>query len=38
MNGPLGRPRHGWKDDLKLEIKLIWWEFLDWINLAQDKD
>jgi len=34
---PLGRPRHGWEDGMKLDFKGIGWESIVWINLAQDK-
>jgi hypothetical protein len=35
---PLGRPRHRWRDDIKLDIKEIEWEDMNWIHLAQDRD
>jgi len=35
---PLGRPRHRWKDDIKLALKEVGWEGMDWIAVAQDKD
>jgi hypothetical protein len=29
--GPLGRPRYGWKDNIKMDLKRvrIWWHGLD---------
>jgi hypothetical protein len=32
---PLGRPRHGWDDNIKMNIKEIGYEGVDWIKLAQ---
>jgi len=32
------RRRHRWEDNIKLYLKEIWWEGMDWINLAQDTD
>jgi hypothetical protein len=34
----LGRPRHRWKDNMKIHLKEIGWEGVDWIYVAQDKD
>jgi hypothetical protein len=33
---PLGRPRHGWEDNIKLDLKQIGIEWWNWIRLAQD--
>jgi hypothetical protein len=33
--GPLGRPRHRWKDNIKMYLKK---GGLDWIHLAQDRN
>jgi hypothetical protein len=35
---PLGRPRHRWKDNIKIDLTEIGWGGMDWIDLAQDKD
>ena len=35
---PLGRPRHRWKDDIKLDLQEVAWEGMDWIALAQVRD
>jgi hypothetical protein len=35
---PLRRPRRRWKDNIKIALKEIWWEGVDWIHMAQDKD
>jgi hypothetical protein len=34
---PLGRPRHGW-EDIRLDLREIGWEGVDWMHLAQDRD
>ncbi|KAJ4431275.1 hypothetical protein ANN_19872 [Periplaneta americana] len=35
---PLGRPRHKWEDNIKMDLKEVGYDFRDWINLAQDRD
>jgi hypothetical protein len=35
---PLGKPRHKWVNSIKMDLKEIGWEGMDWINLAQDRD
>ena len=35
---PLTRPRYRWEDNIKLDLKEIVWEGLDWIDLAQNRD
>jgi hypothetical protein len=35
---PLGRPRHRWVDNIKMELREIGWVGMDWIDLAQDRD
>jgi hypothetical protein len=35
---PLGRPRHGWVNDIKMDLVGIGWISVDWIGLAQDRD
>jgi hypothetical protein len=35
---PLGRPRHGWVDNIKMDLREIGWDGVDWIDLAQDRD
>jgi hypothetical protein len=34
----LGRPRHRWVDNIKLDLRKIGWDGMHWINLAQDRD
>jgi hypothetical protein len=35
---PLGRPRRGWMDNIKMDLREIRWDGGDWIELAQDRD
>jgi hypothetical protein len=35
---PLGRPRRRWVDNIKMDLRGIGWDGMDWINLAQDRD
>jgi hypothetical protein len=33
-----GRPRHRWEDNIKMDLREVEWEGLDWIHLSQDRD
>jgi hypothetical protein len=35
---PLGRPRRRWVDNIKMDLREVGWEGLDWIDLSQDRD
>jgi hypothetical protein len=35
---PLGRPRRRWVDNIKMDVREIGWDGIDWIDLAQDSD
>ena len=35
---PLGRPRRGWEDNIKMNLEEVGRGFGDWMELAQDKD
>jgi hypothetical protein len=35
---PLGRPRHKWEDNIKINLQDVSSEGMDWIDLAQDRD
>jgi hypothetical protein len=35
---PLGRPKHRWVDNIKMDLREIGWDGMDWIDLAQDRD
>jgi hypothetical protein len=34
---PLGRPRHRWEDNIRMDLREVGWSDVDWIGLAQDK-
>jgi hypothetical protein len=34
---PLGRPRHGWIDNIKMGLLEVGLSVVDWIGLAQDR-
>jgi hypothetical protein len=34
---PLGRPKRRWVDNIKIDIKELEWDGMDWIDLAQDR-
>jgi hypothetical protein len=34
---PLGRPRHRWEDNIKLDLREIGIDGANWIRLAQDR-
>jgi hypothetical protein len=35
---PLGRPRHRWEYGIRMDLREIGLEGVDWIRLAQDRD
>ena len=35
---PLGRPRHRWEDNIKMDLQEVGRGFGDWMGLAQDRD
>jgi hypothetical protein len=35
---PLGRPRRRWVYNIKMDLREIGWDGVDWIELAQDRD
>jgi hypothetical protein len=34
----LGRPRRRWVDNIKMDLREIGWDGMDWVDLAQDRD
>jgi ribosome biogenesis protein Nip4 len=34
----LRRPRRRWEDNIRMDLRAIGWEGVDWIHLAQDRD
>jgi len=35
---PLGRTRHNWEDNIRMDLMKIGREGMDWMHLDQDKD
>jgi hypothetical protein len=35
---PLGRPRRRWVENIKIDLREIGWDGMDWIDVAQDRD
>jgi hypothetical protein len=35
---PLGRPRRRWVNNIKMDVREIGWDGVDWIDMAQDRD
>jgi hypothetical protein len=35
---PLGRPRYRWMDTIKIDLRGIGWDGMNWIDLAEDRD
>ena len=35
---PLGRPRHRWEDNIKMDLQEVRYGGMNWIDLAQDSD
>jgi hypothetical protein len=35
---PLARPKRRWADNIKMDLRGIGWDGMDWIDLAQDSD
>jgi hypothetical protein len=34
---PLGRPIRRWVDNIKMDLREIGWDVIDWIDLDQDR-
>jgi len=35
---PLGRPRHRWVDNIRMDVQEVGCRYMDWIGLAQVRD
>jgi hypothetical protein len=35
---PLGRPRRRWEDNIRMDLREVGWERVDWMHLAQDRN
>jgi hypothetical protein len=38
MERPFGRHRNTWEDDIRMDLRKVWWEVVDWILLDEDRD
>jgi len=38
QKSPLGRPRHRWECNIKMDLQKVGWRGMDWIVQAQDRD
>jgi hypothetical protein len=36
--GPLGRPRRRWVDNVRMDLGEVGWGDVDWIDLAKDRN
>jgi hypothetical protein len=34
---PLGRPRHRWEGNIRMDLREIGWEGVDWMQLDEDR-
>jgi hypothetical protein len=34
----IGRRRRRWEDNNRIDLREIWWEVVDWMHPAQDRD
>jgi hypothetical protein len=35
---PLGRPRCRWVDNIRMDLREVAWDDVDWIGVAQDRN
>jgi hypothetical protein len=35
---PLGRPRRRWVDNIKMDLREVGWDGMDWMDMAQNRD
>jgi hypothetical protein len=35
---PLGRPRHRWEENIRIDLQEVGCGCVDWIGMAQDRD
>jgi hypothetical protein len=35
---PLERPRRRWENNIKMDLREIGWDGMDWVDLSQDRD
>jgi hypothetical protein len=37
-NRPIERPRSKWADNIKIDLREVGWDGMDWIDMAQNRD
>jgi len=35
---PFGWPRHRWEDNIRMDLTEIWWDGVEWMHMAQDRN
>jgi hypothetical protein len=35
---PLGKPRHRWEDNIRMDLREVGCGYVDWMELTQDRD
>jgi hypothetical protein len=35
---PVGRPRRRWVDNIKMDLRIVGWGGMNWIDVAPDRD
>ena len=35
---PLGKPRHRWEENIKMDHQEVGWGVMDWTDLARDRN
>jgi hypothetical protein len=35
---PLGRPRRRWVDNIKIDLREIEWDVVEWVDQAEDRE
>jgi len=38
VKSPLGRSRRRWQGNIKVDLQVVGWGGMEWIDLAQDRD
>jgi hypothetical protein len=38
LKRPLRKPRHRWEDNIRMDLREIGWDVVDWMHLVQEKD
>jgi hypothetical protein len=35
---PLGKPRCRWEDNIRMDLRELGWDVVDWVHMTQDRD